>query len=68
VAADYNVAEAAHRMFVHANTLKYRLKRIRTLIGGDPARGDLRLQVELALKMLDLPRLSAPAPTPATGN
>ncbi|HKN39140.1 MAG TPA: helix-turn-helix domain-containing protein [Acidimicrobiia bacterium] len=61
VAADYNVGEAAQRMFVHANTLKYRLKRIRALVGGDPSRGDLRLQVELALKMLDLPRLTASA-------
>jgi hypothetical protein len=32
---------------------------IRRLLGGDPARGDLRLQVELALKLEDLPRLSA---------
>jgi hypothetical protein len=30
-----------------------------TAPGGDPARGDLRLQVELALKLEDLPRLSA---------
>jgi hypothetical protein len=28
------------------------------LLGGDPARGDLRLTVELALKLSDLPRLS----------
>jgi hypothetical protein len=62
VDADYNVGEAASRMYVHANTLKYRLKRIRTLVGGDPSRGELRLQVELALKMLDLPRLTATAP------
>ena len=62
VAADYCVHDAAARLFVHPNTLKYRLKRIRTLLGGDPARGDLRLQVELALKLLELPRLAA-APT-----
>jgi hypothetical protein len=65
VAADYNVGEAAQRMYVHANTLKYRLKRIRTLLGGDPSRGELRLQAELALKMLDLPRLTAPVPPTA---
>jgi DNA-binding PucR family transcriptional regulator len=59
VAADYNITDAAQRLFVHANTLKYRLKRIRALLGGDPSRGELRLQVELALKMLDLPRLTA---------
>jgi sugar diacid utilization regulator len=62
VAADYCVHAAAARLFVHPNTLKYRLKRIRTLLGGDPARGDLRLQVELALKLLELPRLSAAPP------
>ena len=59
VDADYNVTEAAQRMYVHNNTLKYRLKRVRALLGGDPSRGDLRLQVELALKMLDIPRLAA---------
>jgi PucR C-terminal helix-turn-helix domain/GAF domain/GGDEF-like domain len=63
VGADYSVSEAAQRLYVHTNTLKYRLKRIRALLGGDPARGDLRLQVELALKMLDLPRLAATAAT-----
>ncbi len=65
VAADYSVNEAAERLFVHANTLKYRLKRIRALLGGDPSRGDLRLQVELALKLLELPRLAGA--TTATG-
>jgi hypothetical protein len=61
VAADYCVNEAAQRLYIHANTLKYRLKRVRALLGGDPARGDLRLQVELALKLLELPRLAAGA-------
>jgi DNA-binding PucR family transcriptional regulator len=57
VAADYSVAQAARRLYVHPNTVKYRLRRIRELIGGDPSRGDLRLQIELALKILDLPQL-----------
>jgi sugar diacid utilization regulator len=48
----------ARRLYVHANTLAYRLRTIRRLLGGDPARGDLRLTVELALKLSDLPRLS----------
>jgi DNA-binding PucR family transcriptional regulator len=65
VAADYAVTEAARRLYVHANTLKYRLKRIKVLLGGDPSRGDLRLQTELALKMFDLPRLAGAATTPA---
>ena len=63
VGADYNVSEAAQRLYVHTNTLKYRLKRIRAVLGGDPSRGDLRLQVELALKMLDLPAWPPPGRT-----
>jgi len=51
VEADFNAAEAARRLFVHPNTLAYRLRTIRRLLGGDPAKGDLRLQVELALKL-----------------
>jgi purine catabolism regulator len=58
VQADYNANQAARRLYVHPNTLAYRLRSIRRLLGGDPARGDLRLQVELALKLEDLPRLS----------
>jgi PucR C-terminal helix-turn-helix domain/GAF domain/GGDEF-like domain len=58
VQADYNANETARRLYVHANTLAYRLRTIRRLLGGDPARGDLRLTVELALKLSDLPRLS----------
>jgi sugar diacid utilization regulator len=71
VTADYSVTDAAARLYVHTNTLKYRLKRIRALLGGDPSRGDLRLQVELALKMFDIPRLAgaaaAPPPAPPSG-
>jgi hypothetical protein len=65
VMADYNVNEAAQGMFMHTNTLRYRLKRLRALLGGDPCRGDLRFQVELALKLFDLPRLAGgPVPPP----
>ena len=59
MAADYNANETARRLYVHTNTLAYRLRTIRRLLGGDPARGDLRLTVELALKLNDLPRLSS---------
>src|SRR4029077_9970338 len=58
VQADYNANETARRLYVHPNTLAYRLRTIRRLLGGDPARGDLRLTVELALKLTDVPRLS----------
>lgn len=59
VAADYNAAETARRLYVHANTLTYRLGTIRRLLGGNPARGDLRLQVELALKLQHVGQLLA---------
>jgi purine catabolism regulator len=62
VAADHSVVQAAARLYVHPNTVKYRLRRIRELVGGDPSRGDLRLQIELALKILDLPQLELDAP------
>jgi DNA-binding PucR family transcriptional regulator len=61
VDSDYNAAEAARRLYVHPNTLGHRLGHIRRLLGGDPARGDLRLQVELALKLGDLSALGARA-------
>jgi sugar diacid utilization regulator len=57
VDADHNAAEAARRLYVHPNTLAYRMRTIRRLLGGDPCRGDLRLQVELALKLHELSRL-----------
>jgi DNA-binding PucR family transcriptional regulator len=44
---------------VHVNTLAHRLRAIKRLLGGDPARGDLRLQVELALKLDDLGVITA---------
>ena len=59
--ADYNANETARRLYVHANTLAYRLRTIRRLLGGDPARGDLRLTVELALKLSDLTTITSRA-------
>lgn len=58
VQADFVAAAAAKPLFVHPNTLAYRLKAIRRLLGGDPSQGDLRLQVELALKLQDLSSLA----------
>jgi hypothetical protein len=59
VDADYNAAETARRLYVHSNTLAYRLKTIRRLLGGDPCRGELRFQIELAFKLQQLSRLTA---------
>ncbi len=61
--ADYNANKTARRLYVHPNTLAYGVRTIRRLLGADPARGDLRLTVELALKLNDLPRLSAASDT-----
>ena len=57
VDSDYNAAEAARGLYVPTNTLGHRLGHLRRLLGGDPARGDLRLQIELALKLGDLSML-----------
>jgi DNA-binding IclR family transcriptional regulator len=46
VSANYSVSQAANRLDVHPNSAKYRVKRIRELIGGDPFRGDFRVQIE----------------------
>lgn len=47
----------AERLGVHINTLKYRMKKLQDLLGGDPSQGELRLEVQLALKVLRLQRL-----------
>ena len=51
-----NAVSAAHRLGIHAQTMRYRLKRIRELTGRDPGRGWDRFLLELAL------RISEPAP------
>jgi DNA-binding PucR family transcriptional regulator len=43
-----NYDEAAAALSVHRNTLKYRLKRIRDLLGQDPNDGSARLDLHLA--------------------
>ncbi|OIJ92622.1 PucR family transcriptional regulator [Streptomyces monashensis] len=46
-----NVGEAAHRLTVHQNTLKYRLRRTRELFGLDLERPDDRLSCWLQLRI-----------------
>jgi DNA-binding PucR family transcriptional regulator len=46
-----NYDEAADALSVHRNTLKYRLKRIRELLGRDPQDGSARLDLHLATKV-----------------
>ena len=46
-----NAVSAAHRLGIHAQTMRYRLKRIRELTGRDPAMGWDRFLLELALRI-----------------
>jgi sugar diacid utilization regulator len=56
VAHDFAIAPAARALGVHANTVKYRLNQLRDAFGADPARGELRLEIELALKIRQIRR------------
>lgn len=56
VVCNFNAAAVARKMGIHINTVKYRRRRLHDLLGGEPGSGDRRLEVELALKILDLER------------
>ncbi|MGE0860367.1 MAG: GAF domain-containing protein [Gammaproteobacteria bacterium] len=53
-AHNFNLAAAARALGVHLNTVKYRLQQLRDAFGGDPSRGDLRLEIELALRIREM--------------
>ncbi len=46
-----NAVSAASRLDIHAQTMRYRLKRLRELTGRDPAQGWDRFVLELALRL-----------------
>ncbi|WP_354698195.1 hypothetical protein DSM112329_03860 [Paraconexibacter sp. AEG42_29] len=50
-----NSVSAAHRLGVHAQTMRYRLKRIREITGRDPGLGWDRFLLETALRLSDRP-------------
>lgn len=49
-----NVSQTAESLFVHRNTLLYRLERIQELTGQDLDQADMRLAMQLALKFWQL--------------
>lgn len=51
LAHNFNLAAVARELGVHQNTVKYRMQQLREAFGRDPSRGDLRLELELALKI-----------------
>ena len=52
--AGYNKAAAARRLFIHVNTMKYRLGRIHAVTGHDPAEHHGRFALECTLRLLEL--------------
>lgn len=50
-AAGGNTKDASDAMFVHVNTLKYRLKRIEDLLGADLDNPELRFNLQLAFRI-----------------
>jgi purine catabolism regulator len=49
-----NVSQTAESLFIHRNTLLYRLERIQELTGQDINQSDMRLALHLALKLWQL--------------
>ena len=49
-----NVSQTAESLYIHRNTLLYRIERIKKLTGCDLDQEDLRLALHLALKLWQL--------------
>jgi len=62
-----NRRRAAERCHVHESTIKYRMRRIRELLGCDLASADVRFDLMLALKVLALLRTVDADPTARAG-
>jgi PucR family transcriptional regulator, purine catabolism regulatory protein len=55
-----NVAEAARRLYVHYNTLRYRIDKLESIVGPFTVDARVRLDVQLALLALELRDLDPP--------
>jgi PucR family transcriptional regulator, purine catabolism regulatory protein len=54
VSCTFNAAETSRYLGIHINTVKYRTRQLQDLLGSDPGTAERRLEIELALKILDL--------------
>lgn len=54
LSCDCNSVKAAQLMYVHYKTLVYRINRIKSIMGVDNLDGDIRLEMQLALKIIKL--------------
>lgn len=59
----YNKAAAARSLYIHVNTLKYRLARFTRMTGHDPGEHHGRFALECTLRLLDLQRVRAHSET-----
>lgn len=61
IAHDASLSATAKALFVHENTLKYRLNKIRALLHIDPGSLEDQVRVSVALKIGDILDMAAPA-------
>jgi hypothetical protein len=54
IAADYAPIVVARQLFIHPNTVHFRIRRLAELLGNNWPHGDQRFRVELALRLMDL--------------
>lgn len=54
---NYNNQKTADSLFIHLNTLKYRLQKIQNIIGIDLHDPETRLNLQLALKILEIKKI-----------
>nr|WP_282580210.1 helix-turn-helix domain-containing protein [Natroniella sulfidigena] len=51
---DWNMKAAAKKLFIHYNTMKYRVKKIGQILDVDLSNGEEKLNINLALKLLQM--------------